>query len=380
MANTLTGLIPILYESEDVVPREFIGLIQSVTADPSEDMAAVGQTIRSHVVPAMAAVNITPGVTNTNAINIPFTYVDLIINSSKAVPFAWTGEEQKGVGSQYGSLFADEVKQAIRTLSNQVELALVQACAAGASFTAGTPGTTPFGETASLVDFGNAGLGLNQNGAPQDGRSLILGPIAMANLWTQPNMTAANEYGSPDFLQNGYFRSPINSFAVRMSNQIDINGKNTAGTGSGYVVTSGPLAAGSTTVTVGTGTGTILAGDTVTIGAQTYEVATALSAGSFTIDSPGLKTSTATNATVTVAAGDVKNIILQKAGVLLATRQPAMPLGGDAASDVAVFTDPVSGISFQICMYRQYRQVTVEVGLAWGVKVLRSDYVGILAG
>jgi hypothetical protein len=48
-----------------------------------------------------------------------------------------------------------------------------------------------------------------------------------------------------------------------------------------------------------------------------------------------------------------------------------MPEGGDTADDVMNVTDPVSGITFQIALYRQYRQVRYEVGLAWGVAASR---------
>ncbi len=44
---------------------------------------------------------------------------------------------------------------------------------------------------------------------------------------------------------------------------------------------------------------------------------------------------------------------------------PGNAKGGDTADDVMNVTDPVSGITFQIALYRQYRQVRYEVGVAW---------------
>jgi len=66
--------------------------------------------------------------------------------------------------------------------------------------------------------------------------------------------------------------------------------------------------------------------------------------------------------------------------LLLAARAPAMPAGGDDADDVITVTDPVSGLTFQVAMYRQYRQVKIEIGLAWGVAAPNNKFCGLLLG
>ena len=60
MANTLTSLSPDLYQALDVVSRELVGLVPSVTLDSGVERAAVGQTVRSFVTPQSVATDTTP--------------------------------------------------------------------------------------------------------------------------------------------------------------------------------------------------------------------------------------------------------------------------------------------------------------------------------
>ena len=49
MANTLTDLAPDLYAALDVVSRELVGMIPSVTVDARVNQAAVGQLSLIHI-------------------------------------------------------------------------------------------------------------------------------------------------------------------------------------------------------------------------------------------------------------------------------------------------------------------------------------------
>jgi hypothetical protein len=105
-----------------------------------------------------------------------------------------------------------------------------------------------------------------------------------------------------------------------------------------------------------------------------------LASNVFTIGTPGSLAIEADNDAVTVGNNYTPNVAFHRNALHLITRAPAMPAGGDSADDVYMFTDPVSGISFEIALYRQYRQLTYEVAAAWGVDAVKPDFIATLIG
>jgi len=73
-------------------------------------------------------------------------------------------------------------------------------------------------------------------------------------------------------------------------------------------------------------------------------------------------------------------MFFHRGAIQLATRAPAMPEGGDSADDVMMVTDPVSGITYEFCLYRQKRQVRYEVNLAWGMAAVQKRHMGLQIG
>ena len=94
MANTLTNLIPEIYESLDVVSRELVGMIPAVTMDAAAERAAKDATIRTFVAPAAAAGDIAPAATTPDDGNQTIGSVTLAITKARRVPIRWNGEEE----------------------------------------------------------------------------------------------------------------------------------------------------------------------------------------------------------------------------------------------------------------------------------------------
>jgi hypothetical protein len=209
---------------------------------------------------------------------------------------------------------------------------------------------------------------------------MIIDTTAGANLRTLAQLTKANEAGSTLTLRDGQLLD-LHGFSIHESAGV---GFNTKGTGAAYTSNAVGYAVGATDITLITGSGTVLAGDVVTFAGDTNKYVVAVgtaAAGVISLAAPGLRQAIPAAATaMTIGASYTGNLAFSSSSIVLATRAPALPDGGDMAVDRMVVTDPRSGISFEVAMYAQYRQMQYEVSAVWGVKGVKSNHGAILLG
>jgi hypothetical protein len=381
MANTLTALIPSLYESLDVISRELVGAIPCVSLDADVSRAALNQTVTAFVTPTATATDITPGVTPPDDGDQTIGNVSLSITKARRVPFRWNGEQTLAMnngGPGTMNVRNGQMQQAIRTLVNEMEMDVVAAARLNASRAYGTAGTTPFAST--LGDPAQLRKILDDNGTPKNDRSLIIDTSSGAALRTLAQLNKVNESGTTMTLRDGELLD-LHGFSVHESAGVTTN---TKGTGTSYTSSTAGFAIGTTSIPIITGSGTVLAGDIVTFAGDTnkYVVATGVAApGTIVLAQPGLRQALAASAVaMTIGASYAGNVAFCRSSIVLATRAPALPDGGDLAVDRIMITDPRSGISFEVAMYAQYRQMQYEVSAVWGVKGIKSAHTAILLG
>jgi len=387
MANTLTSLIPDLYEAMDVVSREMVGFIPSVSMDSNAERAAVGQNVRSFVAPASTASDITPGVTPPDDGDQTIGNIIMQITKARRVPIRWNGEQTLGVnngGPGMQAIKIQQMAQAMRTLTNEIEADLAGLHVAS-SRAYGTATTAPF--ASDLSDPAQVRKILSDNGAPLTDLQMVINTTAGAKLRTLAQLNKANEAGDSTMLRQGVLLD-IHGFAIRESAQVK---RPAAGAMASATTTNAALTVGQTALPLATaGTGVVAAGDIITLAndANKYVVASVAFAGAnpaagdiVTIAAPGLQMAqTAATRAITVVAVSSRNMAFAKSSIVLATRMPALPDGGDLAIDRTTITDPRSGMSFEVAMYAQYRQMQYEICAAWGVKCVKTEHNVILLG
>lgn len=385
--NTLTNLIPTMYAAADVVSRELVGFIPNVTRDSKIDSVALNQTVNVPVVGASTPVSITPGAYAPDTGGVTPSNVTITISNQYAVPIAWNGDEQIAVSEAglYDNVVTQRFAQAMRGIVNQVEADLA-ALHVNASRAYGTYNATPFGTAGDLSDMAQMVKILEDNGAPTNDLRAVLNTTAVANLrGKQSVLFKVNEAGTDQLLRRGIIGD---IFGVGLGTSAQVKGDVTVGTGASATTDNAGYAVGATTITLASaGTGTIIAGDIITFAGDTnkYVVKTGdtdvSNGGTIVLQEPGLRVAIAASATaITVVAATDRNMVYSKSAIVLATRSPYMPAGGDMADDVMDIVDPVSGLSFQVAQYRQYRQTHFEVALAWGVKVIAPRHTALLIG
>ncbi len=382
--NSITSLIPDMYNALDVVSRELVGFIPSVSADMTFERAAVGQQVRSHVAPSATATDITPNVTPPDDGEQTIGNTAMTIQKARRVPVRWNGEQSLGLnngGPGRRNIMRDQFAQAMRTLVNEVEADL-----AGlhlfASRAYGTPGTTPFGVTDDFTDASETLRILKDNGAGTADLQMIINTAAGARFLGK--QVRVDAQGTDSILRQGILL-PTTGFNLRESAQIVTFNK---GTSASSTTNATGYAVGATVITLAAaGTGSILAGDVVQFAgdANKYVVASGdastADGGTITLAAPGLRQALPAAATaITVLATSARNMAFRRGAIALATRAPALPEEGDSADDRQIITDPRSGLSFEVAMYKQYRQVQYEISLAWGVKAVKPEHISLLLG
>jgi hypothetical protein len=376
--NTITGLIPDIYEALDVVSREQVGLIPSITIAASSERAALNDNIRVSAEPEGNVGDITPAMVVPDPTGQTTGYTDVVITKERAAEFGFNGNTQKSLnnGVGYANSRAGKIAQAIRAVVNEVEtdLAALQSTFSRAY---GTPGSAPFGSANDYTDATLTAKILKDNGGFVDPQ-LILDSTAGANFIGK--QSAVNSAGTDSMLRQGVLLD-LAGMPLRESAQINTP---TKGTGAAYTSDTAGYAIGATSITLITGTGTVLAGDTVTFAGDTnkYVVTTGVAApGTIVLAAPGLRVALAASAVVmTVGATAARNMCFARSALVLAARAPALPEEGDMADDRMVITDPRSGLSMEFAMYKGYRKVRYEVGLAWGVKNIKPEHTALLLG
>jgi len=380
MANVLTDLAADLYKAADIVGRELTGVVSSATINGNgSERVALNDVVRAHFTRTATAVNNSPSMTIPEGTDQTVDNKTLTISKSRGVQIPWTGEDMRSVnnGAGFETIYGDQIRQAMRTLTNEIEVDLATAAYQGASRAFGTAGTTPF--ASNFDDVAELRKILVDNGAPMNDVTMVLNTAAGTKLRNLAQLQKANENGSTELLRNGVLLD-LQGIMLKESAGIQLPA---SGTGSGYLVNNaGGYAIGATAITVDTGTGTILAGDVITFAGDTnkYVVATALASNVVTLAATGLRKAVADNAAITVTAASTRNVVFHRNALELAIRPPAMPNGGDAAIDAITVQDPYSGLVFEVRAYKGFQKAMFNVSAAWGWKLWKPEFAAVLLG
>lgn len=387
MANVLTDLAADIYKAADIVGREQVGIIPSVLINAGSERAALNDTVR-------AAFTRQPTLNTTYAPSMTIPEGDdqtvdnktLVIDKVANVRILWTGEDIRSVnnGAGYETIYGDQIAQAMRRITNAIEVSLWGQVYANASRAFGTAGTVPFGsnfnEVAEIRQI------LVDNGTPFDGQiTMAINSAAGTKLRNLATLQRANEAGSDALLRQGTLLD-LQGVMLKESAGIGVHVKGTA-TGA-LVNAAAGLAVGTTAIPFDgatAGATGIKAGDVITFAADTvnkYVVATGVNAatGTLTIAAPGLRVAIPDNNAITVGNNYTGNVAFHRNAIELAARAPQQPFGGDAAVDRMTVQDPFSGLVYEIAFYKGYNKTMIDVTTLYGHKAWKPEFIAGLLG
>lgn len=379
MANVLTDLAADLYTAAQNVGREQIGFIPASTMNMDAATAAKGDTVRAAFAPTVTPADVSPAMTIPEGTDQTVSNKTMTLDKFKSVAIPYTNEDVRHLnnGAGYETVLGKQIEQAMRSLSNLIETDIATAATANSSAAYGTAGTTPFGTANDYTDASNVLALLKDEGYSMNNQ-LVINSAAGANFLGK--QSAVNAAGTDSMLRQGVLLD-INGMPIRESSQVQ---NHTAGTAASATTDASGYAVGIKSIDLASaGTGTILSGDAITFAGDSniYIVDTGdadVSDGGTITLIGGLKQAIPASATaITVLSDSARNIAFNKPAIEFAMRASD---GDDAAVDMMMVQDPVSGLVFAIKEYRGYNKKVLDVSALWGVKVWQPDAVKSLLG
>lgn len=363
-----------IYVAADVVGQEAVGFIPSVTMNAESTRAGKGDFIRAAFTQEASLGDIAESMTIADPSAVTIDEKALQMSNAKSAKFSLSGEDTRGLSNSglYNTVYGDLVAQGMRKLINEMESDLFEAAKNGASrATDSTLGS-------NLNCIASARQILVDNGCPTDDLSLVANTTDGVLIRNNANLLSANQAGT-DAVRDQGILIPVHGLAVRESSQIATHTKGTLGSSPLTDVTD---AVDATSIAINGGTGTIVAGDVVQFGGagnkHVVGTGTADASGGTIVLNQGLLAEVANDTAVAIENDYLGSFAFHRRAIELAVRAPAMPAGGDAATDAVTVQDPRTGLVFEVRIYKGYHTNMIEVGAVWGVKAWKSDFIATI--
>ncbi len=380
MANIFASLAPVLFSAAQEVSAEDTGALQAITLNFDDKEVARGDYVKVPIASGGTPEDFVPGnITPQGDSDIAAT-VDIQITASKKRSWHLTGEqrlslENSGTDKEWMRL---KLMQEMRSLRNAAEADCVKAIVEGASRATGTAGTTPFQN--SLDELIALRRILKDNGAPMADPQFICDSAAETNLLKLSAIQQAYAAGSDEERRSGILKRQF-GFRILASAQITQHQK---GNGANYLTNATQAMAVGDTMTMlsgASGTGTILPGDIISFDGDDnrYVVQKSVSANQqpLVIGRPGVRKAIPTSCPITIGASYTPCMAFERGAVVGIMRPPVMP---DNPTMTKTLISDLRGLTYLLVEIAQYGQITWELHLAWGMKVVNSEHVALLLG
>ena len=387
MSNTIdASLYPELYKRAYKVARKKYGILGGVLVNFGSDSVNIGKAgeDKTYVTIPIAGAptnrSFTAAQTATVGANSTHTMRQVQITKSESYSWHQTDDEVAAMGiggnDNVKDVFMQEVEIAMDGLMDLVSEDVVTDLPKWCSYARGVAGTTPF--AADLSPLTACWRELNENGAPEEGRSFVMNHAASENFMNLAAVQQVNVSGSDAALRSGIML-PHYGFRIALDTNLDAV---TKGTATGYDANGGEPIAETTIVCDGSSTGTILAGDVITwagdatkyVVADTTQSLSGGAAGNIVINSPGLKATLATTVEGTTGANYTPSLAVQKNGYVVVMRPPSISANTTTVKSVTPITDASTGLTFFLVELPGYGLTTWELHLAWGFQGLNPAF------